>query len=156
MIIIDKPDIRVEQDKSFLCVKVFNLRKLFGKERFFYVVKNCKKILPDKVVDRFTDWAFDLIPMNWSDKKLENELSNKYRAIFGKTINFKNPEGFIEKLQWYKLYYDNPDLGRIVCKYNFKNYIAEKLDSEDYTIPLYGAWKKVKDIDWDLLPNSFV
>ncbi len=67
------------------------------------------------------------------------------------------PVLFTEKLQWYKLYYDNSDLAEIVDKYRFKGYIERKL-GEGYTIPLYGAWETINALraDWDRLPNELV
>ena len=77
---------------------------------------------------------------------------------FNKTqreLNFDAPRTFNEKIQWLKLYYHSENLERAVDKCEFKKYIKEKL-GEGYTVPMYGAWKNVKDIKWDKLPKSFV
>lgn len=63
---------------------------------------------------------------------------------------------FTEKLQWYKVNYRHPDMSRIVDKYDFKDYIKQKL-GEGYTIPIYGVWDSVKALekDWESLPEEF-
>ena len=93
--------------------------------------------------------------MNWSDKEREKALAAKYKREMGREVDFNNPRLFTEKLQWYKLYFDHPDLSRIVCKYEFKSYIKEKL-GEGHTVPLIGAWTSVEDIPWKDLPDTFV
>ena len=95
------------------------------------------------------------MPMNLSDKEREEGVKKLYERKMGRKLDFSNLRRFTEKLQWYKLYYYHPDLSRIVCKYGFKNYVAEKL-GEGHTVPLIGAWSKVEDIPWDKLPDRFV
>lgn len=70
-------------------------------------------------------------------------------------LNLENPQTFNEKLQWMKLY-DRKDLyTTLVDKYAVKEYVSQKIGSE-YIIPTIGVWNKVKEIDWDNLPQSFV
>ena len=73
----------------------------------------------------------------------------------GYFINLDNPKTFNEKINWTKLYYRNPEMIIATDKYQFKNYIKEKL-GEGYTVPLLGVWDNVNDIDFDSLPNQFV
>lgn len=90
-----------------------------------------------------------------------NFLSDKlylkivFKLKMDKRLNLKNPKTFNEKLQWLKLYNRNPEYSRIVDKYEFKNYISEKIGSE-YVIPTIGRWDKFDDIDFDALPEKFV
>ncbi len=78
-----------------------------------------------------------------------------FKLKLNKTLNLKNPKTYNEKLQWLKLYNRNPEYSKIVDKYEFKKYIAEKLGSE-YVIPTIGRWEKFDDIDFDALPEKFV
>ena len=73
----------------------------------------------------------------------------------GYNLNLRNPQTFNEKINWMKLFYRNDLMTRIVDKYEFKNYIKEKL-GDGYTVPLLGVWDRVDDIDFDELPNQFV
>ena len=123
------------------------------------IKKLLKKIIPKKIINfiqRFILPRLVRYDMTLTDTQREKRLDKKYYSAVNKHMNFENPVLFTEKTQWYKLYYDYPDLSRIVCKYNFKKYVAEKLGSDKYTIPLYGAWTSVDDIDWDSLPDKLV
>lgn len=83
------------------------------------------------------------------------ELKQIFYKKVGYYLNLKNPKTFNEKINWIKLNYFHPDMARCVDKYDFKNYIEEKLGL-GYTLPLYGAWDDEADIDFDALPDKFV
>lgn len=74
---------------------------------------------------------------------------------FGKFINLKKPHTISEKLQWLKLYNQNPNYTQMVDKYAAKQYVADKIGVE-HIIPTIGVWKRPEDIDFDILPKSFV
>ncbi len=80
-----------------------------------------------------------------------------YERRTGRTFDLSRPELFSEKIVWYKLFYEHPDLPNILDKYLFKDYIREKL-GPGRTAPLYGMWTSVRDLkrDWDSLPDAFV
>lgn len=82
-------------------------------------------------------------------------LSSMFYELVGYYPNLKNPKTFNEKLNWMKLNYFNPIEEKIVDKYEFKNYIKEKL-GEGYTIPLIKMYEDINDINFDALPNQFV
>ncbi len=82
-------------------------------------------------------------------------LANKFYEEVGYFPNLRNPKSFNEKINWMKLHYYNPKEKNIIDKYEFKNYIKEKLGS-GYTIPLIGVYESVYDIEFDKLPNQFV
>lgn len=82
-------------------------------------------------------------------------LNNKFKQVFGRDIDWKNPTTFNEKLQWLKIYDRNPLYTQLVDKYEVRKYIAEKI-GEEYLIPCLGVWNKFDDIDFDKLPNQFV
>ena len=92
----------------------------------------------------------------WSQARLIKANLNTYKSRQGYEMDINNPKSFTEKIQWYKLFYKREDLCKIVDKHFFKNYIKEKL-GEGYTIPLYGYWTSVKDLekDWNKLPEEF-
>ena len=82
-------------------------------------------------------------------------LNNKFKQVFGRDIDWKNPTTFNEKLQWLKIYDRNPLYTQLVDKYEVRKYIADKIGDE-YLIPCLGVWDKFDDIDFDDLPNQFV
>ena len=82
-------------------------------------------------------------------------LKKKYKSIFNKELNLKNPKTFNEKMQWIKLYDRNPLYTSLVDKYTVREYVKERI-GEEYLIPLLGVWNSPYDIDFDKLPNQFV
>lgn len=110
----------------------------------------------------FIAWLYDAttngpIPkMVLSNRTREKLLQYHYaRSHDGKELNLKNPQTFTEKIAWYKIFYDNKNFEKYLCKIKFKDFVKEKL-GEGHTAKLYGAWTNVDDIDWDSLPKSFV
>ncbi|EOU1884068.1 MAG: ATP-grasp fold amidoligase family protein [Clostridium perfringens] len=93
---------------------------------------------------------------NWfwwmSDKRF---LSLKFKFRMGKKLNLKNPKTFNEKIQYLKIFDQNPEYTKLVDKYEVKKYVAEKI-GEEYIIPTIGSWCNVDEIDWDILPDKFV
>lgn len=104
---------------------------------------------PNKIIPLLGRKGF----FNWLSD--EAYLKMLYDTRMGKKLDLNNPQTYNEKLQWLKLYDRNPEYTRIVDKYEFKNYITEKLGPE-YVIPTIGKWDKFDDIDFDKLPDKFV
>lgn len=73
----------------------------------------------------------------------------------GNKLNLFEPTLFSEKIQWLKLYDRKPEYTQYVDKALVKEHVAS-LIGEQYIIPTIKVWDKVKDIDWDILPDKFV
>lgn len=78
-----------------------------------------------------------------------------YFATTGKFINFKNPKGFNEKLQWLKIHDKRSEYTKLVDKLAVREHIKEVL-GEEYLFPLLGAWESFDAIDFEALPEQFV
>lgn len=97
----------------------------------------------------------------WPLEKLIAANQRHYKHRMGYSFDIKHPKLFTEKIQWYKFFYEHPDINRITDKVRFKEYIKEKL-GEGYTIPMYGAWDNVCSLEeeWNkkegALPEQFV
>ena len=88
--------------------------------------------------------------------KLKEELTYKiFNEVVGYNLNLENPKTFNEKLQWLKLYYNDPLCTKCADKYEVRDYV-KNLIGEEYLIPLLGAYDNAEDIDFDSLPNQFV
>jgi len=85
----------------------------------------------------------------------EQVIKFQYKIATGRKLNLKNPVRFTEKIQWYKLYYRDPLMTKCADKYRVREYVKEK-GYEDILIPLYGAYERAEDIDFDKLPDKFV
>ncbi len=70
-------------------------------------------------------------------------------------LNLKNPKTFNEKIQWLKLYWQDPRVARCADKYTLREYVIQcGLDS--ILNPLYMVCKQPSEIDFSLLPSKFV
>ncbi len=82
-------------------------------------------------------------------------LKRAFYQRVGYMPDLKNPKTFNEKIQWYRLNYDNPVIPSIADKITFKDYIKEQL-GDGFTAKLLGYWEDEADINFDNLPNQFV
>jgi len=87
-----------------------------------------------------------------------DEMFIKWQFYFGmhKWPNIENPRTYNEKLQWMKLYDHNPEYIRMVDKVQAKEWVAEKLQTDEYCIPTLDVYDNLDEIDFDKLPNQFV
>ena len=89
---------------------------------------------------------------------LENKkhfLEEWFKDGVGYFPNIDSPKTFNEKIQWYKLYYNDPLIAKCIDKVSVKDYFKEVLGSE-FVIPLLGVYSSADEIDLDALPNQFV
>lgn len=110
---------------------MIDLRKMFGRNvrgKMMYALK----FLPDKLY-----------------------LQIFYFSTTGKFINFKDPKGFNEKLQWLKVNDKHSEYTTLVDKLAVREHIAE-VWGEEHLFPLLGSWESFEDIDFDALPDQFV
>lgn len=78
-----------------------------------------------------------------------------WQVIMKKPLDLSCPVTYNEKLQWLKLYYRNPLLGRLVDKEEVKSYVRERIGDEA-VIPTIGLWESPEEIDFESLPDQFV
>lgn len=91
-----------------------------------------------------------------SSEQLQKEFLNK--KIYKRCkyhIDFDNPKTFNEKINWLKVYWQNPLLALYADKYAVRDIVREQ-SGEEYLIPLLGVWDKPEDIDFERLPEQFV
>ena len=82
-------------------------------------------------------------------------LKLQYRIKMGFGLNLKDPKRFTEKLQWYKIHYRNPLMGKCVDKYEVRKYI-ESRGLENTLNKLYCVCSDPEEIDFSALPERFV
>lgn len=86
----------------------------------------------------------------------EKYIQKKFKQSLGYEIDFsKEPKTFNEKIQFRKLYDNNPLYSICSDKYRVRKYVKEKI-GEEYLIPLYLVTDKLTEEQWDKLPNQFV
>ncbi len=90
-----------------------------------------------------------------TDKQRREIIAKVYAKKIGRPLDWSNLSAYTEKMQWEKLYGDNPMKPILADKYLVREWISEKI-GEEYLIPLLGVWDSFDEIDFDSLPNKFV
>ena len=85
----------------------------------------------------------------------EEYLERMFKAKLGYELNLEHPQTFNEKINWLKIHDHKPVYTTMVDKNTAKQYIADRI-GEKYSIPTLGVWDRFDDIDFDVLPKSFV
>ena len=82
--------------------------------------------------------------------------SMRYRAVFGKKLDLKNPVDFSDKILWLKLntYYNNPLVRQCADKYKVREYV-ERAGCAYILNELLCVYESVEEIKWDELPDKF-
>lgn len=78
-----------------------------------------------------------------------------YWSETGDILYLNHPRNFNEKIQYLKIHDHNPIYTDLVDKYAAKSFAASVM-GEDAVFKTLGIWDKFDDIDFDMLPNSFV
>lgn len=109
-----------------------NYKKFIKNRSFRLLILRILSILPDKIIIIF-----------------------QFKIKMGFFPDLKHPKTFNEKLQWYKLNYRNTLMTVCADKVNVRKFVKSK-GLENILIPIYGVFDCAEDIDYDVLPNSFV
>jgi len=144
----------VEQNKFHKTIKICGIKfKVFDKKLMHLFVQGIlekESVFPERNIFLYSN--LDKLTKEQKIWYLSQILYNNA----GYFPNLKNPKTFNEKINWMKLNYYDPNQKNAIDKYEFKNYIKEKL-GDGYTIPLIaGPFDDVNDIDFKSLPEKFV
>lgn len=91
-----------------------------------------------------------------SIKEKEKYIKKEFKKRLGYDIDFtKEPVTFNQKIQFRKLYDNNPLYAICADKYRVREYVKKKI-GEEYLIPLYLVTDKLTMEQWEELPESFV
>ena len=91
-----------------------------------------------------------------SDNAKEKYIQKQFKENIGYDIDFsKEPQTFNEKIQFRKIYDNNPLYSICADKYRVREYVKEKI-GEEYLIPLLLVTDELTEEQWDKLPNQFV
>lgn len=78
-----------------------------------------------------------------------------YKEKVGHELNWNQLERYTEKMQWEKLFDCNPLKVVLADKIKVRDWVSNRIGKE-YLIPLLGVWNNTEEIDFDLLPKSYV
>lgn len=82
-------------------------------------------------------------------------LKMLYRIKTKVKLDFENPKGYNQKLQWLKVNWFDPVAIQCADKLAVRDYVESKIGSQ-YLNELYGQYDSFDSIDFDKLPDSFV
>lgn len=88
-------------------------------------------------------------------EKYPQLLEKRYEKLCGVKMDINSPKTYSEKIQWLKLYDNNPLRTHLTDKVEVRKWIQEMIGDE-YLIPVYGVYDTPDEIEWDKLPNQFV
>lgn len=79
----------------------------------------------------------------------------RYRKVYNKNANLKNPTTSDEKLLWLNLYWKHPLKTECADKYTMRLYV-EKHGFGHVLPEIFGVYNAIDEIDFDTLPEKFV
>lgn len=88
-------------------------------------------------------------------QEFEKMVSESFGEVYGRTLDWNNLRSYTEKMQWAKLYDLSDEKIECTDKYLVRDWVKKRI-GEEYLVVLYGVYEYYKDIDFDILPNSFV
>lgn len=114
------------------------------------MIKIIKKIKNSLEFQRIWFFIKKIIFFIWP----EQIIKQNFKRRTGYELNLDNPKTYNEKLQWMKLYWDDPRLTICADKYEVRNFIKER-GCEEILTDIIGIYNNSDDIDFDKLPNKF-
>lgn len=83
------------------------------------------------------------------------EARRCYKTVFGREPDLDNPKDLIEKIYWLQFNTDTSLWTKCADKYKMREYV-EQCGYDSYLPTLLGKWDDANDIDFNILPDSFV
>lgn len=82
-------------------------------------------------------------------------IEYRFRKVFGREVDLENPQAYSDKMQWMKLFYNNPLYAKCADKVAARSYVESKGLGEILNT-CYGVYTSPSQIDLDSLPEKFV
>ena len=91
----------------------------------------------------------------WLSLAPKHFISRQWKKTMGYPIDWKHPRDLNEKILWLLVNSDIRKWTELADKVKVRDYVKEK-GLGHLLVPMLGCWKRVKDIDFDALPERFV
>lgn len=78
-----------------------------------------------------------------------------FKEQFGRSVDWDNPTILSEKGRWVQFMTDTSQWPLLADKYRVRDYF-KSIGLDEYLPKLYGVWDNAADIDFTVLPDSFV
>lgn len=85
----------------------------------------------------------------------ESAVSHDFARVFGRPLDWGNPQTLNEKLNVLKTRFRVPEMTRLVDKWAVREVVRGKI-GEKYLVPLLGVWERARDVSFAELPDAFV
>lgn len=84
---------------------------------------------------------------------VKSAIDRQFRKVFGRGVNWDNPQTMNEKIQWLKVY--GYESFHTICadKYRMREYLKNKFGTEEYQIPVLFVTSNWNDISMDVIPD---
>lgn len=91
-----------------------------------------------------------------SNYKVDNKkrIDNTFRQVFGRPVDWDNPQTLNEKIQWLKIYGYEDFHTLCADKYRMRDYLRNKFGNDNYQIPVLYKTDNWKDITLDTIPDE--
>lgn len=139
---------------NVLTIILKNRWKYF-KLKFFYWIIALRKINFPFMFRKETEQKVEACRIQTVDQADILITKRKFVKTFGRPLDLSNPKTFNEKLQVYKLFYQEKKIPELVDKYSVRNYVSNIIGTE-YLLPLVGVFSNPDDIDFGSLPDRFI
>ncbi len=100
--------------------------------------------------NRCLDYHATLRPEEYKDA-----IDALFEEMFGRPMNWENPQTYNEKINWEKLNLQDSRRGMLADKSLARTWVAEKI-GESHLTKHFGVWERPEEIDFDALPDKFV
>lgn len=102
--------------------------------------------------------SYDCVRQGWLKLQImaspSRFIERKFKKRFKREIDWDNLQTFNEKLNWMKLYWQDPILTKCIDKYTVRDYV-EKCGLGESLVKLYGVYDSIDDVNFDELPEKF-
>ena len=145
-----------------------NLSQIIHAHRFrlWGYLRDSHYLLPERLAPlwrcRTREWfsslaafRFHLRRSFWLSLFPKQFIARRWKNIMGYPIDWKHPRDLNEKIQWLMVNGDTRRWTELADKVKVADYVKEK-GLEHLLVPMLGCWNRVKDIDFDALPDRFV
>ena len=109
---------------------------------------NYKKYIKSKQLRFKILFCLKFIPDSWM-------IKIQFLIKMSRFLNLRNPKRFTEKLQWYKLFYQDPLLTQCADKLEVRKFVESK-GLGAILNELYGSYNSLNEVCFDTLPDKFV
>lgn len=137
---------------AYLAYILYELKTLGIREVFWHIIRYATR-------SSYAKTRMEILSEPRLSSMTIEEWEKRLTALFpcrtGETLNLKSPQTFNEKIQWLKLYDNQPVKSKLADKYAVRDWVKTEL-GENYLIPLLGVWDSPDEIDFNALPDRFV